>query len=558
VLKNISIQTKLLSALALILVISLISGGFNVVSVQFAHQAVQNVEQISTLKNHVLELEDEVTNTHRYMTSFLNSGDLERRELYRQSAEKVLPLFDEVTEHTDDENVLQVVSALKKDFTLWQETIASRQINYMRSPDTVDMARLLESSHENDRLWRQIDTEFNDISNRLEELSDTQAQNLNQIMNKTSIASIAGVTLTIIATVLAGIFIVYVISRPLQKLVEATNALVQKQWDTDISGTDRGDEIGQMAQALLLFRDNGVENEKLMAAQKEEDEKRLERANNIEKIVESFRQESSEVTMALEDATQKMSSSSVTMSNIANETNQLSEGVSKSAQSAGNNVNNVSAATEELTASIQEISQQLTSTNKMALEAKDISNNTVEKMKVLENSASEINSVIEIISDIAEQTNLLALNATIEAARAGDAGKGFAVVASEVKTLANETAKATEQVQSQIDRIQNDTTEAVSFIEKISKSIESLTENMATIASAMEEQTSATQEISRNVSEASQGTNTVVQNITDVSDATRKTQETSQNVSDISEELKDRSETLKQSISTFIDSIKSA
>ena len=218
----------------------------------------------------------------------------------------------------------------------------------------------------------------------------------------------------------------------------------------------------------------------------------------------------------------------------------------------------VATATEEMTASIQEISKQLNMTNGMVSDAKSVSETTVEKMKLLESAATDIGGVIEIISDIAEQTNLLALNATIEAARAGEMGKGFAVVASEVKTLASETAKATEQVQAQIDRIQMETGEAVTFIENISKSIENLTHSMGSIASAMEEQTSVTQEIGRNVAEAATGTQQVVDNITDVSKATQKTQETSRGVGDIALELSERSDGLKNSIDEFIRGIQSA
>ena len=200
----------------------------------------------------------------------------------------------------------------------------------------------------------------------------------------------------------------------------------------------------------------------------------------------------------------------------------------------------------------------LNMTNGMVSDAKSVSETTVEKMKLLESAATDIGGVIEIISDIAEQTNLLALNATIEAARAGEMGKGFAVVASEVKTLASETAKATEQVQTQIERIQLETGEAVTFIENISKSIENLTHSMGSIASAMEEQTSVTQEIGRNVAEAATGTQQVVDNITDVSKATQKTQETSRGVGDIALELSERSDGLKNSIDEFIRGIQSA
>lgn len=558
-LNNVSIQTKLIAALALILLINLFTGGVVLYSIMSAKQSVEVVENISTTKNYFVKLEENALGSRQHMAAFLNSGDLNERDLAVKSYEEIFSLIDEVKTHIEDDALLnEHLDKFQAYLKEWYNTIASHQIEYMRSPQTVDMARLIEGSAENTALWAALHDEFQTALTELTEVSHQKSLALNHIMDTTNVASVIGLALTLLTIIAASIFIIVMVSKPLQQLVVSTNGLVRKEWNTEIFGATRGDEIGQMADALLLFRDNGIENEKLMEAQKLEDQKQINRAKNIEELVAAFRDESSEVTTALEGATQKMSLTSVTMSDIANDTSMLSEEVSRSAQSAGSNVNNVSAATEELTSSIQEISKQLGTTNRMAQGAKNISADTVDKMKVLESSAKEIDSVIEIISDIAEQTNLLALNATIEAARAGDAGKGFAVVASEVKNLASETAKATEQVREQIDRIQGDTSDAVSFIEKISESIEQLTESMTAIAAAMEEQTAATQEISRNVSEASQGTNTVVENISNVSEATRKTQETSKNVNDIAGELSDRSDKLKESISAFISNIQAA
>ncbi len=557
-LNNISIQTKLLSALALIILINVIGGGFVFYSVTVADKTAKKVQEISLTQKYVNKIEDLALSTRGHLGSFLNSGDLNERANYENGAKEIAPLIDQVKNTSNDSIILEQINLFENNFQIWKNNIANKQIEHMRSPDTVDLARFIESSKENEKIWADIHHEYEILSQELATQTAEQSDALNSTMSKTNLASVIGLLLTIFTTLSASAFIVFMVSRPLQSLVQSTNALVNKEWGTEIDGIERGDEIGQMASALVLFRDNGVENEKLMAAQKVEDEKQLQRAENIEEMVDMFRKESSEVTVALEGATQEMSTSSVTMSNIANNTTALSEEVSRSAQSAGNNVNSVSAATEQLTASIQEISQQLGRTNQMAKSAKEISKNTVEKMKTLEGSASEIGSVIEIISNIAEQTNLLALNATIEAARAGDAGKGFAVVANEVKTLASETANATEQVREQIIKIQDETGDTVTFIEKISSSVEELTSSMTSIAAAMEEQTAATQEISRNVSEASQGTNAVVQNISDVSEATRETQDTSKNVSNIADELKQRSDTLKKSIDTFISNIQAA
>jgi methyl-accepting chemotaxis protein len=512
----------------------------------------------------IIRLEEKAVEAHGHMAAFLNSGDLESRAHYQQAVEEtgalVGALEAQVAGSADGgiEGITGHVDSFKAAFNEWVTVIAASQLENMKSPGTVDMARLIEASEQNAAIRGRMSEALQAASQLLGDRTMAESNALNGVLGTANAVSAIGIVLMLITTVAAGAFIILMVSRPLQALVTSTNALVRKEWGTDITGTERGDEIGQMASALVLFRDNGIENDKLMEAQKAEDEKRLARARQIEELVASFRQESEAVTAALEDATRKMSQTSETMNSVANETTKLSEDVSTAAQSAGTNVNSVSAATEELTASIREISQQLSGTNKMAGDAQDVSRSTVEKMAVLESSAGEINSVIEIISDIAEQTNLLALNATIEAARAGEAGKGFAVVASEVKTLANQTAKATEQVREQVNRIQGDTSEASDFINRITEAISGLSENMTVIAAAMEEQSAATQEISRNVMEASNGTSQVVDNIGEVSQATRKTQDSSATVNQIAEELAQRSDHLKGSIHAFISKIQAA
>ena len=557
-LNKMSIQTKLISALGVILLINLIAGIFINVFLNKATGAVDHVMELSATQEKLIYLEQKIIETQRSLTSFINSGDLQHKQSHDEQIKDVTPLIEKIKPELIQIGAGKDLETLENSFEKWRTDIVDKQAQYMRSPRTVDMARLLETSVENAQIWTGIMSSLKAIIKTLDAQTEKEASHMNAIMKQTSSSSIIGGLFTVITIIGASIAIIFLVSKPLQSLVISTNKLVNKDWNTDIESTNREDEIGQMAKALVLFKNNGIENEKLTAAQKEEDEKRLDRARNIEAIVENFRQESAEVTTALESATQEMSESSITMSNIANDTSKLTESVVLSAENVGQNVNNVSAATEQMTASIKEISSQLSRTNQMAADAKDVSQTTVEKMKVLESSAHEISSVIEIISDIAEQTNLLALNATIEAARAGEAGKGFAVVANEVKSLASETAKATEQVRTQIARIQGDTTDAVSFIEKISTSIENLTDNMLTISGAVEEQSSATQEISRNVMEASKLTNSVVSSISEVSQATRETQGTSQSVNGIAESLSSRSDTLKQSINGFIDKIKSA
>ncbi len=554
--KNLSIQTKLLSSLALIFLITFIGSALILNAVMHSSRVAEYNDSIAQIQTRSVQLSNAAEHAHRYMMRFLNSGDLNDRKQHEKAVEAAIKAFDDIDSIIAGTEFESRVSELENLYTKWRTEIAKTQLSYMRKPETVDMARLLEASQQNQMLWG----DFQDLSNKLNEnlleKSHDASKELRSAMTTATWTSVIGGLLTFLAIIGASAFIVTAVSRPLKRLVDTTNSLVNKDWEVKIDGTHRPDEIGDMAKALQMFRENGIENDKLQAAQRLEDEQKLARVKMIEEIIETFRTESSEVSITLDEATVEMGSTANLMQNIANDTNALTEKVTSTARSSGDNVNNVSAATEELTTSIQEISSQLSKTNEMARNAKDTSETTVERMRILESSANEIGSVIGIISEIAEQTNLLALNATIEAARAGEAGKGFAVVASEVKSLANETAKATEQVQEQINRIQNHTGDAVTFIEKISKVVEKLSESTTAIAAAMEEQTSATQEISRNVTSASESTNSVVRDLGQVSDSTKKTLESSENVNRIAENLKTRTGSLKGSIENFITKIK--
>lgn len=550
-----TIQQKLLSVLGLILAVALFSGGVNLYSIWQADESVHLVEEITVTKASLAKLREKANDTHTSLSTFISSGDLAEKDAYQKQYTETLSYLSDLKSEIENKQVLTYARSFETDFKFWGEEIAGPQLVYMQKPQTVDMARLIENSEQNQTHWDKIQKESRQIFADLDRKATQANHQLEGSMDVTTVSSLASLILTSLVACGAAIFVMIKVSRPLQKLVETTNSLVRKDWQAQIDDIDRADEIGEMAKALVLFRDSGIENERLAQAQKEQDELKIERAQKIEALIAKFKEDSDLVARSLEDATQNMSQSSVTMKQVADRTNHLSQDVSHAAEGAGANVNSVSAATEQLTASIQEISQQLTGTNKLSLEAREVTQNTVERMKILDSSAKEIESVIALISDIAEQTNLLALNATIEAARAGDAGKGFAVVANEVKNLAAATTQGTDQVRAQIDRIQSDTSEALTFIERISSSIENLTEGMTTIAAAMEEQTSATLDISRNVSEASTMTNDVVTNMADVHQATQKTQETSDHVRVVADDLSTQSQKLKSNIDEFVQQI---
>jgi methyl-accepting chemotaxis protein len=253
-----------------------------------------------------------------------------------------------------------------------------------------------------------------------------------------------------------------------------------------------------------------------------------------------------------------MQHSAEAMSGTAEETTRQATAVAAASEEASTNVQTVASATEELSTSVQEISRQVGQSTSIAGKAVDEANRTDHTVSGLAEGAQKIGEVVELIRSIASQTNLLALNATIEAARAGDAGKGFAVVASEVKNLANQTAKATEDITEQIASIQAATSEAVTAIKGIGATINEINTISGSISAAVQQQGAATQEIARNVQQAAAGTQEVSSNISGVTEAARSTGKVAQDVLGAAKALTDQSENFRRRVDGFLEKIRAA
>ncbi len=306
-------------------------------------------------------------------------------------------------------------------------------------------------------------------------------------------------------------------SKPIARLKAAMEGLARNDLKTEVPEKDRRDEIGEMARTVEVFKTNAIEVERLKAAQAEAEKQAAEqRRRDMFNLADGFERAVSEIIDTVGSASTELEASSSTLATTAQRAQELTSVVAVASGEATGNVQSVATATEELSSSVNEISRQVQESARMASEAVNQARTTTERVSELSVAATRIGDVVELINTIAGQTNLLALNATIEAARAGEAGRGFAVVASEVKTLAEQTAKATGEISQQISGIQNATQESVTAIRDISATIGRLSEVSSTIAAAVEEQGAATQEISRNVQQAAHGTQQVSTNITDV------------------------------------------
>ena len=357
----------------------------------------------------------------------------------------------------------------------------------------------------------------------------------------------------------AAYFTARAITNPINAMTKTMAKLAEGDTSVEIPGTDRGDEIGDMAAAVQVFKDNAMETDRLRQEQAEHERRLAEEKRHAQlKLADELEGGVKTVVESIASAATEMQAAAQQMSHTADETSQHSSAVAAATEQASANVQTVATASEELSSSIAEISRQVTDARKVTQQAEATTQETNDTVRKLAEMAQKIGEIVHMISDIAAQTKLLALNATIEAARAGDAGRGFAVVANEVKSLANQTAKATEDISIQIGGMQSATDETVASIEQIRNVIGRLGETATTIAAAVEEQSASTQEISRNVHEAAGGAREVSQNIADVQRASSETGQAAGAVLDSAGGLSQRSEELNAKVDQFLAKIRAA
>jgi methyl-accepting chemotaxis protein len=364
-----------------------------------------------------------------------------------------------------------------------------------------------------------------------------------------------------IAVVLVSVFgVVAQVTRPLSQLSGAMRELADGNFDVALPGLGRKDEIGAVAQAVEGFKVKATERAKLEAEQQEAQARAAgeRRRADMQRLAGEFEAAVGGIVETVSSASGQLEAAADTLTKTAATTQQLSGVVASASEEASANVQSVASATEEMTSSVNEISRQVQESSRIAGEAVKQAQQTDVRINALSQAAGRIGDVVKLITAIAEQTNLLALNATIEAARAGEAGRGFAVVASEVKQLASQTAKATDEIGTQIAGMQAATNESVGAIKEIGGTIGRIAEIAASIAAAMEEQGAATQEIARNVQQAAQGTSKVAANITDVDRGAGETGSASAQVLSSAQSLSQESHHLKAEVAKFLSTVRAA
>jgi len=598
-LANLKISWRIYGLVAVLLTISMGLSGFSILEMQSLGTEIEDIaerdmpltEKLTTVTLHQLEqavlferslaLGEELSSDPSKLDhfkelehEFAELGHKVAEEL--KKAEALLAEAIETAHSASDKaafsellEILKKVDVEHEDY----EQLAEQTLHLIEGGELLHPGEIAEKiEHEQDQIDKELIHSLELIEHFTEaaliKLENDEHTAVNMLFVATGIALLLGVV--------AAFFLSRAVTVPIANMTMTMGTLAEGNNEIEVPSIGLTNEIGKMASAVQVFKDNAIENLRLQAEeenarterrQREEADRQREseevatrqkRQDNIDGLTSGFGDTVEEILGVVAASSTEMESSAKSMSDIAKQTENESVTVASAAEQATASVQTVASAAEELTSSIDEISRQVSHSSEISGKAVQAAEGTNKTIRELAEAAQKIGEVVDLINDIANQTNLLALNATIEAARAGDAGKGFAVVASEVKNLASQTAQATEDISAQIGGIQTTTQEAVSAIEGIGTTITEMNEIATTIASAVEEQGAATNEISRNVQEAASGTQEVSESIVNVKTGSEQTGEASGNVLSASMELGERFQGLRTEVEKFLENIKAA
>jgi methyl-accepting chemotaxis protein len=565
-LSRFKILTKILSVIVLLSVIAIAMAVLGIGSLKSLNDATTRMEASAEKALLSQQIAVNLVTMNRAQFQISTNPEKENREAARQIIEQETKQFNERLQalykdaDSDSQQILTLVEMNWSRYSTDLENTYRAAEAVTDSKVSAEMDNLRNDAIASAEIANRMRISLRDYSEKLQKKVSQESAAATAEYAQTSQMLIATAVIGIAFGLIAGFLIgQYGIARPIRSMVALLQRLASGDYNLDVEGAGRRDEVGDIARTAEVFKENGLAKIRLEDEQKETAERMAaQRKADMHRLADDFQQSVGAIVDVVASAATEMQATANQLTASAQETSAQSSSVSAAADLAASNVTSVAGSAEEFGASVSEIGRQAERSSQMTRSAVTEIEAAAVTVGELSQAAARIDNIVDIISTIADQTNLLALNATIEAARAGEAGRGFAVVASEVKELATQTAKATAEIGTQLAGIQASTDKAVAAIEGVTRTVHEIDTTASAISAAVEEQTAATREIINAATQASLGTGEVTANISGVATAAEQTGMAASQVQSSSADLAQQAEQLRYQMNEFLENVRAA